>query len=535
MWVEPDIETFERLAGEAPVVPVMTEVLLDDATPVAAYRRLRAERPAFLLESVTGGDTWGRYSMLASGASTTVEAHGERVTIHESGATRTVTAADPLGVVRELVRARRPAPLPGLPRFAGGAVGYLGYDVVRRFERLPATATDPLGVADARWMLADTVVVFDNLTHTVKVVHAQPVGGDARADHAAAVATLERTVARLRTPLAGRAGDAGGGGRGAGFGEGGAAPADPAGAVDGALAGFASSMGKERFCRAVGSIRAAIEAGEAIQVVLSHRLSRAFDGDPLDVYRALRVINPSPYMFHLDFGDLELVGASPEVLVRIEGDRMIVRPIAGTRPRGAGDAADRALEEELRADPKERAEHLMLVDLGRNDVGRVARFGSVTLDTFMAIERYSHVMHLVSEVSGTLRPGLDGLDALRAAFPAGTVSGAPKVRAMELIEEHEGERRGVYAGAVGYLDGQGDMDTCIAIRTLLFRDGVAHLQVGAGIVADSVPEREWDETLHKAGATLAAVVLADAGLELAPGRAAGRAPGRSARGGGAAR
>jgi anthranilate synthase component 1 len=293
-------------------------------------------------------------------------------------------------------------------------------------------------------------------------------------------------------------------------------------------------MGRERYMAAVESIRAEIEAGEAIQVVLSHRLSRDYGGDPFDIYRALRVINPSPYMFHLDFGDAQIVGASPEVLVRVEGERVTVRPIAGTRPRGADEAEDRELERHLRADEKECAEHLMLVDLGRNDVGRVARFGSVAVSDLMVTERYSHVMHLVSEVAGQLRDGLDAFDALRAAFPAGTVSGAPKVRAMELIEEHEIERRGVYAGAVGYFDFLGNMDTCIAIRTLVVAAGRAHLQVGAGIVADSVPEREWQETLHKAGALLAAVELADAGLELsaAPVRAGEAAQAGGSGGGG---
>jgi anthranilate synthase component 1 len=485
----------------------MAELLLDTETPVSAFRKLHLAGPAFLLESMEGGEKWGRYSLLAAGARVRFEVRGRTVTIDEGGRSRAVSTDDPLAVLEELLARHRPAELPGVPRFAGGAVGYVGYDLARRFERLPERAADDLGLADAQLMIADTAVVFDNLAHTVKVVHMAAVGDDPRADYERATAALARTVALLTGPD-----------------RPGPALALPAGTARAAVApDFESAMGAERFRAAVERIRGLIHAGEAIQVVLSHRLSRAFTGDPFDTYRALRVINPSPYMFYLDFGSLQVAGASPEVLVRVEGGTVTVRPIAGTRPRGADAGEDATLEQGLRADPKELAEHLMLVDLGRNDVGRVCEFGSVEVEEFQTVERYSHVMHLVSAVRGRLRPGLDCFDAFRACFPAGTVSGAPKVRAMEIIEELEPTRRGIYAGAIGYFDFQGNLDTAIAIRTLVFRDGQVHLQVGAGIVADSRPERELEETLAKARALFRAVEMADRGLALA-----GAAPARTA-------
>ncbi len=481
---------FERLFQSGRAVPVMTELVLDHETPVAAYQRLRRRGPSYLLESLDGGETWGRYSLLAAGDSATeVKVEGRRTTVVDAEQTQTYEE-EPLAVVRRELERRRMVVSPGVPRFAGGAVGYLGYDLARCFEPLPDRGRPAMPIAAARLVIADTVVVFDNLRHTVKVIHRVDPWEAPASAYARACEAIEATVARLTEPHA----------------------VTPALAPTMSGAAFTSAMGEAEFKRAVATVRQAIEAGEAIQVVLSHRLARPYQGDPFDAYRALRLINPSPYMFYLDFGDLEVAGASPEVLVRVEGERLTVRPIAGTRPRGADPHEDQALAEELLADAKERAEHLMLVDLGRNDVGRVAHPGSVAVDEFMVVERYSHVMHLVSEVSGRLARGRDCFDALRAAFPAGTVSGAPKVRAMQLIEELEVTRRGVYAGAVGYFDPQGNMDTCIAIRTLVFHAGQVYAQAGAGIVADSEPEREWRETLHKAEALLGAVTTAEAGL-----------------------
>ncbi len=497
----PDIKEFERLAREgAHAVPVRVELVLDSETPVSAFHKIRSGGPAFLLESMGGGESWGRYSLLASGARARFEVRGPTILLEENGASRKETSTDPLAVMQALLAAHRPASIPGLPRFAGGAVGYLAYDFVRRIERLPEHAADDLALPEAQFMIADTAVVFDHRDHTVTVVHNAPLSGDSRADYERAIRALDRTVELLTAPA--REGLR-------------PLPGAPEARVGGSPGEFQSSMGEPRFLAAVTRIRELIHAGEAIQVVLSHRLSRPFAGDPFDTYRALRVINPSPYMFYLDFGSLQIAGASPEVLVRIVGREVTVRPIAGTRPRGASDAEDRELESSLRSDAKELAEHLMLVDLGRNDVGRVSEFGSVGVEEFTAVERYSHVMHLVSAIHGRLRPECGGLDALRACFPAGTVSGAPKVRAMEIIEELEPTRRGIYAGAIGYVDFQGNLDTAIAIRTLVFHRGQAHLQVGAGIVADSVPERELEETMAKARALFRAVEMAE-GLERRP-------------------
>jgi anthranilate synthase component 1 len=494
----PDITTFERLARSgAKTIPVMVELVLDTETPVSVFRKLRAAGPGFLLESVEGGETWGRYSLLSVSAGIRITVRGETLTVEDATGRRTLPALDPLAALRELLLAERPAEVASIPRFAGGAVGYLGFDLVRRFERLPARAVDDLGIPTAQLLVADTAVVFDHLSHTVKIIHSTRVGEDPAADYRRAAAVLAHTVDLVtgpeRAPAVERFPDS-------------AAPAPE----------FVSAMGGERYAAAVARARELIHAGDAVQVVLSHRLSRPFAGDPFDAYRALRVINPSPYMFYLDFGDLQVAGASPEVLVRVEGREVHLRPIAGTRARGRTGAEDERLAAELRADAKEVAEHLMLVDLGRNDLGRVCEFGSVEVAEYQTVERYSHVMHLVSALRGRLKPGLDCFDALRACFPAGTVSGAPKVRAMEIIDELEPTRRGIYAGAVGYVDFQGNLDTAIAIRTLVFHAGRAHAQVGAGVVADSTPEGELRETLAKAEALCRAVEMADRGLALMP-------------------
>ncbi len=512
----PDFPAFERLARSgAKTIPVMVELVLDVETPVSVFRKLRHAGPGFLLESVEGGETWGRYSLLSVSARMRITLAGNTLVVDEAGGRRMLPALDPLTALRELLLAERPAEVPSIPRFAGGAVGYLGFDLVRRFERLPERTIDDLGIPVAQLLVADTAVVFDHLSHTVKIIHSTRVGEDPETDYRRAMAVLAHTVDLVTGPdpapfpapslapsptLSHEAGD----GRAPDPGRG-ARPAE-----------FVSAMGGERFAAAVARARELIHAGDAVQVVLSHRLSRPFAGDAFDAYRALRVINPSPYMFYLDFGDLQVAGASPEVLVRVEGREVHLRPIAGTRARGRTSAEDDRLAAELLADAKEVAEHLMLVDLGRNDLGRVCEFGSVEVAEFQSIERYSHVMHLVSALRGRLKPGLDCFDALRACFPAGTVSGAPKVRAMEIIEELEPTRRGIYAGAVGYVDFQGNLDTAIAIRTLVFHAGLAHAQVGAGVVADSTPEGELRETWAKAEALCRAVEMADRGLMLAP-------------------
>jgi anthranilate synthase component 1 len=389
----------------------------------------------------------------------------------------------------------RAVPVPGLPRFTGGLVGYLGYDAVRHLERLPRAATADLDLPDALFLLTDTLLIFDNVTHRITVVSNAVVPDESPAGveraYRESQQKIDAIVAALRRPVGA-----------------------PSGGTDAATEGEpASTLSRFEFCSAVRKAKEYIRAGDVIQVVLSQRLAIETGADPFDVYRALRVVNPSPYMYYLRLGDLKIVGSSPEMLVRLEGERIDLRPIAGTRPRGATEDEDERLATELVADPKERAEHIMLVDLGRNDVGRVARVGSVSVPDLMTVERYSHVMHLVSHVRGVVESGCAAFDVLKACFPAGTVTGAPKVRAMEIIEELEPVRRGPYAGAVGYVSFSGNLDTCITIRTILFSRGVAMVQAGAGIVADSDPDREYEETMNKARGMRRAIQLAEAGLD----------------------
>ncbi len=492
----PDLETFRELARRGNLIPVARQILADMETPVSAFRKVDSGNYAFLLESVEGGEQWGRYSFLGSNPSLVFRAKDTQLEILRGEGREVLTdTQDPLTALMRLLASYRPVSVPGLPRFTGGMVGYLSYDVVRHLERLPALAKDDLHLPDALFLLTDTLLIFDNVTHRITVVsnailQDQTASGIERAYHEAQ-GKIEAIIAALRRPMGAPVGCA-------------ARPGSPP---------LESTFSREGFCEAVARVKAYVEAGDVIQAVLSQRLTIRTDADPFDVYRALRVVNPSPYMYYLRLGDLKVVGSSPEILVRLEGDRIDLRPIAGTRPRGATEEEDRQLAEELRADPKERAEHIMLVDLGRNDVGKVARVGSVAVSDLMAVERYSHVMHLVSHVRGTLESGQNAFDVLRACFPAGTVTGAPKVRAMEIIEELEPARRGPYAGAVGYVSFSGNLDTCITIRTVLFARGVATIQVGAGIVADSEPEREYQETMNKARGMLRAITLAEAGLE----------------------
>jgi len=473
----PSLEEAHALAGHGNLLPVFREVTGDLETPVSAYLKVARGRHSFLLESVEGGEHLGRYSFIGT--------EPYRILTSPAGA-----ASEPLRDIEDELGRFRVVAVPGLPRFHGGAVGYLAYEAARHFERLPSPAGDPLAMPEAVFMFTDTLLVFDHLQHKIKVVSHARLDGDIDSAYRQATWRIDELVERLSQPLR--------------------LPAEestPQTVESGREA--SANMSRDDFLRSVERAREYIIAGDAIQIVLSQRLSRPTHAQPFEVYRALRAINPSPYMYYLRLGDAHIVGSSPEMLVRVEDGVVTTHPIAGTRPRGGDAAEDAALEAELRADEKERAEHTMLLDLGRNDIGRVASPGSVQVDCCMEVERYSHVMHLVSHVSGRLRDGLSCFDALRACFPAGTVSGAPKIRATEIIAELEPDKRGPYAGAVGYFDLRGNLDTAITIRTVIMKDGVAHVQVGAGIVYDSVPEREYEETLNKAGALLRAIDQAE--------------------------
>jgi anthranilate synthase component I len=483
---------FQRLAAQGfNRVPLVAETFADLDTPLSLYLKLANRPNTYLLESVEGGERFGRYSFIGLAAQVRLRAVGRLVTVTQGEAiVEKSEAADPLGFVREFLSRYRVAGLPGLPRFCGGLVGYFGYDTVRWIEpRLSGgwLKPDPIGCPDMLLLVSEELAVIDNLSGKLYlVIYADPAKPRAWHD---AQSRLRELLGSLRLPLV--------------------LPTErrePQAEVK-------SNFGEAAFRDAVGRAIRYVHDGDIMQVVLSQRLSRPFSGSSLSLYRALRSINPSPYMFYFDFGDFQVVGASPEILVRLEGGTVTIRPIAGTRPRGATRDKDLGLERELLADPKERAEHVMLVDLGRNDVGQVAATGSVRLTENMMVERYSHVMHIVSNVEGKLREGLDSLDVMRAAFPAGTVSGAPKVRAMEIIDDLEPDKRGLYAGAVGYLGFNGDMDLAIAIRTALVKAGVMHVQAGAGIVADSVPESELQETRAKAGAVLRAAEVATSGMD----------------------
>ncbi|HWP34282.1 MAG TPA: anthranilate synthase component I [Thermodesulfobacteriota bacterium] len=500
----PDFGEFERLAAQGNLVPVYREILADLETPVSAFAKLdEGSRHAFLLESVEGGEKWARYSFLGADSGLVYRIRGRQVEIDRDGAVeRFEGETDPFARLRTLLARARPVPLPGMPRFAGGAVGYIGYECVRFFERFPEPADSPAAAGvpppeDAAFLFTDTLVVFDNLRHRLRIVSNAPVPpGAGRAELKAAYETacerIDRVIARLRRPVL---------------------PRPLAGSGRGAPIRVVPRVPRERYLEMVARAKAYIRAGDVFQVVPSQRFDVECEAAPFDVYRGLRVVNPSPYMFFLRLGSRTLIGSSPEVMVRLADRTVELRPIAGTRPRGADPEADAALERDLLASEKERAEHVMLVDLGRNDVGRVALPGTVEVDQFMTVERYSHVMHLVSNVRGTLAPGLDAFDVLKATFPAGTVTGAPKVRAMEIIHELEGEPRGPYAGAVGYIAFSGNMDLCITIRTLVYEGGRYWVQAGGGVVADSDPAAEYQETVNKAMALLKAAELAQGGLD----------------------
>lgn len=490
----PSRSEFLNLTSQGNLIPVYREILADMETPVSAFCKIDDQQSAFLLESIAGGEKWARYSFLGVGSGRAFRCRDSAYEILENGKVVVSGASDdPLQELKQFLAPYQPVMLPDLPRFFGGAVGYLGYDMVRHIEALPESNRAEIGAFDSWFLITETLLIFDNMQQKIKVlsnVHLRD-GDDPSVAYDQAVKRIDAMVARLRKPLPERF----------------AKTATSAGPE------LTSNFTRSDFERAVDHCKEYVRAGDVIQVVLSQRFSGNLDADPFDVYRALRTINPSPYMFYLQFNETRVIGASPEVLVRKEGDHVEVRPIAGTRPRGATFDEDLALEQELLADPKERAEHIMLVDLGRNDLGRVCATGSVQVDELMVVERYSHVMHIVSNVSGRLLPDHDALDVFAATFPAGTLSGAPKIRAMEIIEELEPVRREIYGGAVGYISFDGNMDLAIAIRTLVAHQNRIYLQAGAGIVADSNPAAEYEETVNKAMGVKKAIELARQGLD----------------------
>ncbi|MBZ0292802.1 MAG: anthranilate synthase component I [Anaerolineae bacterium] len=490
----PSREELYRLFGEGDLVPVYRTLLADLETPVSVYMKLaQAGNVSFLLESVEGGEQVGRYSFLGVNPKGVITIQNNTVarTLHGKTVTRELQPGEnPLLAVKQEFKRVKPVKIEGLPRFIGGAVGFVGYDVVRYFERLPETAEKELDVPDAAFLLPDTVVIFDHAKHQLIILANAHNTGDPDEAYDDALSRIDQIMAALQQPLP--------------------PVAEAPGEVDTELK---SNVSREKFMENVEAAKEYIAAGDAFQIVLSQRFSRKTSAEPLTIYRALRALNPSPYMFFLRFGDdFTLMGASPEMMVRLEDGVATVRPIAGTKPRGATPEEDTQLEEELINDPKERAEHVMLVDLGRNDLGRVCRYGTVKVERMMYIERYSHVMHIVSQVKGEIDKQMDAFDLLAATFPAGTLSGAPKVRAMEIIEELEGTRRGPYGGAVGYFSFDGSMDTCITIRALLMQRDTVYLQAGAGLVADSDPATEYQESVNKARAVAIAIQRAESGL-----------------------
>jgi anthranilate synthase component 1 len=492
----PDIKEFKRLCSRGNLIPVYREILADMDTPVSAFLKIDDGKYSFLLESVEGGEKWARYSFLGSRPMVVVKSFDRSVEIIRQGKRETRSfVRDPLEAVKDILAEYRPVPNPDLPRFYGGAVGFIGYDVIRFFERMPEREKPGLGLPDIFFMITDTLVIFDSVTQKIKVVSNAHVNGTSpAAAYREAVEKIDALIRKLKRNIKG--------------------PSH--GSVRSSKRRrqiIRSNFTAPRYEQAVRKAKEYIKAGDIFQVVPSQRFETRISVEPFEIYRALRLINPSPYMYFLRCGNSTIVGTSPEVMVRLENDRIELRPIAGTRHRGSTEEEDEALEKELLADPKERAEHIMLVDLGRNDVGRVSTAGSVHVSELMAIERYSHVMHIVSNVRGTLQEEKDAFDVVRACFPAGTVTGAPKIRAMEIIDELEPTRRGPYAGAVGYFGFSGNMDTCITIRTLVIGNNVAYIQAGGGVVADSVPALEYRETVNKATAMMRAVEMAERGLE----------------------
>ena len=491
MNIHPSRDAFVELATQGNVIPVCTDLMADFETPVSAYAKLKEAGPSYLLESVEGGETLSRYSFIGCRPRKVFICGPETTEIRIPGQpSQTLpTPADPLALIEAEMRGYRPVSLPGLPRFTGGAVGFVAYEYVSRVEpSVPVAPANDLGTPLLYFMLSDSLLIFDRAKQTLRLCVNAHVDGDAAAAYDRAVVELEHLYAILKHPR----------------------EIAPAPLIEPAKPSVpAGNFTRERFESVVDDGKEYIRAGDIIQFVPSQRFSRAFSKSPLDLYRALRTVNPSPYMFILEAGDFSIVGASPEVHVRLTDGLVEIRPIAGTRKRGATPAEDAALEKDLLADEKERAEHLMLVDLARNDIGRVCRYGSIRVPELMVIERYSHVMHIVSQVEGDIAPGRSAYDLMRATFPAGTVTGAPKIRAMQIIASYEPTQRGFYAGALGYFGYDGNMDTCIMLRTALLKNGQIHIQAGAGVVADSIPASEYQETISKASALFKAVAMAE--------------------------
>jgi anthranilate synthase component 1 len=492
----PELKEVIRLADDYNLIPVVRHLMADTETPIRVFQHFYEDDRAFLLESVEGGVKWARYSFIGSDPFLMIKAKNGQISITNDAGT-IVSTEKPLDVLKAYLRAYSSPPLPNLPRLTGGAIGFFGYDLLQYYEKLPKHKVDDLQMNDIQFMFCDQIIVFDHFKQQIKVianVHIPRSGTDADIAKAyeAACRKIDAMIERLRRPM----------------------PqlyaANRSMPDDVELGEIRSNQTKDSFMANVEQAKEYIRAGDIFQVVLSQRFEIETDVSPLQVYRMLRTMNPSPYMYCLKMNDEVIVGTSPEMLVRVEDDKVDTRPIAGTRPRGKTPEEDLALEKDLLADEKERAEHLMLVDLGRNDIGRVAEFGSVKCDSFMEIERYSHVMHIVSNVTGKMRKDKDFYDAFISCMPAGTVSGAPKLRAMEIIAELESEARGAYAGAIGYLGFSGNMDTCITIRTIIFKHGKAYVQAGAGIVWDSVPEKEYEETVNKAKGMLKSIRMAEA-------------------------
>jgi len=488
--IQPDFKTFRKLARQGNLVPVYETFTADLLTPVGAHLRLAHNaKYSFLLESVEGGETLARYTFTGANPEEVFRSRGRACSL-ESAGKQTCFEGDPIECLRRLVARYKPVRVTGLPPLIGGAIGYFAYDMVRLIERIPAGGRDDLGLDDCVMMFYPGLVAFDHVRHRVWVVRNVFTEGDGtlRAKYDAAIREISRVRRKLSGPLPRQR----------------HAPARRALRIQ-------SNFTKAKYLSAVRKAKSYIRAGDIFQVVPSQRFSAQTNADPFEIYRALRVVNPSPYLYFLKLNEVAVVGSSPEMLVKVQGREVSYRPIAGTLPRGHNELEDREQESRLLADPKERAEHIMLVDLGRNDLGRVCEYGSVTVERLMFVERYSHVMHLVSSLHGRLRDGVDCFEALMACFPAGTLSGAPKIRAMEIIDELEPTRRGLYGGAILYLDFSGNLDSCIALRTLVAKGGRAYIQAGGGVVADSVPEREYQETINKARAVMAALEIAHQG------------------------
>jgi len=495
----PSFTEFEKLAQKGNLIPVYREILADVETPVSVLLKLYNKDHVYLLESVEGGEKWGRYSFLGADAGVVFRVRGADVVVEENGKVATRRhRGNPMQILRDVLGRYKPVAIPGLPRFYGGAVGYLGHEMVRYFEELPAGPQDDLAIDESVFVISDSMMIFDNVRHTIKVVACAFTEDAASLEdiYAASCRKIEALIATITAAAVHQEKDA----------------------AEVEEVSFAANMTKTEYEEMVKKAKDYIVAGDIIQVVLSQRFETLCRSHPVDLYRALRFINPSPYLFFLKLKDVTLIGSSPEVMVRLEEQTMELRPIAGTRKRGKTEQEDRQLSDELLSDEKERAEHVMLVDLGRNDLGRVAEIGSVQVNQYMVVEKYSHVMHLVSNIRAQLARGKDAFDLLAATFPAGTLTGAPKIRALEIIDELEPVKRGAYGGAVGYFSFSGNMDLCITIRTMLLKDGKIYIQAGAGIVHDSIPEKEHQESLSKAGALLQAVRLAAGGFVIKNGK-----------------